>query len=286
MELEKDVKSILEERFREWKDRFFRNVEEYIEKIRTAKTEEKIMKTKRDLLIYIVDNLPLYNKYSPFCLIYDGNCSECSYAKHHGDCHEYDSDYKRIVRAKNDLVDVLRLYYKGEKYSFTSTVKYLFEKVRDVYKDILEILGEDERKKIDDIMESMEIVIKRYAYVIEDKGTKVCKEVQKWVVDNLEAWKRKFFEKIDIRIEEIEKAKTIEEFMYAKKNLLQDVIMELPLDGNLCYFCKMYRCYECTYNIYHGNCYIDGSDYRKIQNMKGELLAALDHYYTGETYLT
>ena len=283
MELEKDVKSILEERFREWKDRFFRNVEEYIEKIRTAKTEEKIMKTKRDLLIYIVDNLPLYNKYSPFCLIYDGNCSECSYAKHHGDCHEYDSDYKRIVRAKNDLVDVLRLYYKGEKYSFTSTVKYLFEKVRDVYKDILEILGEDERKKIDDIMESMEIVIKRYAYVIEDKGTKVCKEVQEKLVNNLETWKAWFFSKINNHIQKIEKAETIEEFMYAKKQLLEDIVISMPLTGDVCYFCIKNECYECVYAVYH-SCYKKDNDYVKILNASERLLDMLDHYYTGETY--
>ena len=283
MELEKDVKSILEERFKEWKDQFFKNVERYIEKIKTAKTEEEVMEAKRDLLISIIENLPLSKKYCSFCLIYSNNCNECSYAKYHGDCREYDSDYSRMLRAKNNFIDALKLYYKGEKYSFTSIVKYLLEKVRDVCE---ETFSEDEREKIEELEELLEIVeiVDNHAYVlIDNKGTKVSKEVQKKLVDDLEAWKARFFEKINVRLRKIEEADTVEEYVYAKKRLLECIVVSLPIGASACYFCKKYKCCECTYAVYHGNCYESDSDYRKIVDAQEEMLDAIDSY-AGEIY--
>ncbi len=284
MELGKDVKSILEERFREWRDRFFRDVERYIKKIRTAKTEEEIMEAKRDLLVSIVQNLPLSKKYCPFCLIYNSNCDKCSHAKQHGDCHEYDSDYSIMLRARNNFIDALKLYYKGEKYSFTSMVKYLLEKVRDVYENVNEeTLSEDKREKIEKLLEIVEIVDNHAYVLIDNKGTRVSKEVQKKLVDDLEAWKARFFEKIDVQLKKIEEADTIEEYVYAKKRLSECIVVSLPIGASACYFCKKYKCCECTYAVYHGNCYESDSDYRKIVNAQEEMLDAIDPY-VGEIY--
>lgn len=33
----------------------------------------------------------------PFCFRHEDNCSECSYAKIHGECNDKDSDYKKSI---------------------------------------------------------------------------------------------------------------------------------------------------------------------------------------------
>ena len=268
---------LMKERFRRWKNQYFRDVERYLDKIRTAKTEEEIMEAKRDLLISIVENLPLSKKYCPFCLIYSNNCNECSYAEQHGDCHEYDSDYSRIVRAKNDLVDALKLYYKGEKYSFVPIAKHLLEKIRDVYENVIRVNEEmlDEREKIEELLEIVEIVDRHADVLIDNEGTRVSKEVQEKLVNNLEAWKAEFFEKIDIHVKKIEEADTVKEYVYAKKRLLECIVTSLPIGTGACYFCKKYRCCECTYAVYHGNCYMSSSDYGKITDAQERLLDAI-----------
>lgn len=87
-----------------------------IERIEDADTVEEIMDAKCDLLKAIVDEMPLNIAACYFCLINYPTCSECQYAKKHGDCNRSDSTYDKIQTAKQRLHDELEVYYYGESY--------------------------------------------------------------------------------------------------------------------------------------------------------------------------
>jgi len=92
-----------------------------------------------------------------------------------------------------------------------------------------------------------------------------------------------------VAVEAIERAGKPEEVMQAKKDLLKDIVGELPIDETDCYFCQLQGlgngCEGCDYKKFHGGrCADEGSDYKKIADATHKLEDALSTYYSGESY--
>ena len=88
-----------------------------IGEIKKAKSVEWIMKIKKQLLLDLVNYLPLGTNSCYFCLLHS-NCISCEYAKHHKICTEKNSDYKKIRNAQDNLYNTIKdnYYRDGEKY--------------------------------------------------------------------------------------------------------------------------------------------------------------------------
>ena len=111
------------------------------------------------------------------------------------------------------------------------------------------------------------------------------------LVENLNDWKEKIEHITETEIKAIKKAKTLEEVMSEKQNLLKKLIKNLPLNSDECIFCIMVddadcpKCLtKCQYAKYHEICRSPVSDYQKIKNAQEELLDKLSLYYKDEKY--
>ena len=121
MKVDKIVVDRLVENLKRNRDNIFDIYTSYIEDIEDAGSVEEIMKVKQDLLVELVDKLPLFNAVCYFCLLQSRlglmNCEKCMYGKIHGICMNKNSDYGKIIDMKDRFIDVISsLYYKGEKY--------------------------------------------------------------------------------------------------------------------------------------------------------------------------
>jgi len=94
---------------------------------RMAKVEsvEKLMKLKKEMLLWWIRLIPLGRSHCYFCLKAERSeyypmelCPDCEYAKIHGNCTEDDSDYSKIEKALALLEKrIEKLYVKrGERY--------------------------------------------------------------------------------------------------------------------------------------------------------------------------
>ena|SRR4030043_2489851 len=90
----------------------------YIKEISRCRTVEEVMRSKRDLLIHLTNEIfPLYGDTCYFCIEVNGNCKNCKFAKFHKRCESNEkSDYKKIIRAINKLERTFDNYYRGEVY--------------------------------------------------------------------------------------------------------------------------------------------------------------------------
>lgn len=84
--------------------------------------EEDILAAKRDMMIAVVEGLPLDNPDCYFCVAKIFNeiptCLDCPYKKMHGNCYETDSDFKKIIKAKEALISALHSYHRdGDTYA-------------------------------------------------------------------------------------------------------------------------------------------------------------------------
>jgi hypothetical protein len=89
-----------------------------IKEFSRCRTAEEVMRTKRDLLIHLTNEIfPLYGDTCYFCIDTNGNCKICKFAKFHKKCESNEkSDYKKIIRAIDKLGLAFENYYRGEIY--------------------------------------------------------------------------------------------------------------------------------------------------------------------------
>jgi len=122
MRINKRVRKKLLDNFKELKELHISNLKQWEEYIRTTETVEELMRQKKEILVNLINCLPLGFKQCYFCLLHDfeknfENCYNCLYAKHHGICTHGDSDFAKIVGPLSELKwGILSFYYKGEKY--------------------------------------------------------------------------------------------------------------------------------------------------------------------------
>jgi len=121
----------------------------------------------------------------------------------------------------------------------------------------------------------------------------VNEEIRKELVKNLKEWQKELNYHIELCIKEIENAKTVEDIMRYKRNLLYICVRELPLQVGVCYFCLLYKdkekneldCKNCEYGKIHGICLEPGSDYQIILKRKKNLLNEIDFsYFNNDKY--
>lgn len=109
------IRDLLMERVDELKDLYVGIFNRYKRRLEDAKTVEDIMIAKRRMTISITKWMPLSAYHCYFCNIdseeYDEDkCENCEYTKTHGECHEEDSVFMKIIRAKSVLIEQLRKY--------------------------------------------------------------------------------------------------------------------------------------------------------------------------------
>ena len=126
MEIDEEVR---QELIKNLKDRLalFNNfITRIIRRMAKVQSVEKLMKLKKELLLWWIRLIPLGPGHCYFCLKDKLNesysslrCSNCEYARIHGNCTEDDSDYSKIVRALALLEKrIEKLYVKrGERYT-------------------------------------------------------------------------------------------------------------------------------------------------------------------------
>jgi len=84
----------------------------------------------------------------------------------------------------------------------------------------------------------------------------------------------------------LENAETVEDIVKFKQSFLVDYLHSIPLKANYCYFClENPYCVACVYAKYHKNCNYGDSDWKKINDMRCDLMTKIDsEYYRGEEY--
>ncbi|RLE48715.1 MAG: hypothetical protein DRJ18_01445 [Candidatus Methanomethylicota archaeon] len=97
-----------------------------IRRMAKVQSVEKLMKLKKELLLWWIRFIPLGLGHCYFCLKDKLNesysslrCSNCEYARIHGKCTEDSSDYMKIVKTLERLEKKIeKLYFKrGERYT-------------------------------------------------------------------------------------------------------------------------------------------------------------------------
>lgn len=100
---------------------FNHRIEYYLKRLEKAETVEEVMEIKQQILALWVFYIPLRGDTCYFCIkcrdVLDVNCDSCEYAKHHGNCAEKDSSWRKINSLRWKLHDLINEeYYKGESY--------------------------------------------------------------------------------------------------------------------------------------------------------------------------
>ena len=114
MKVDKSTRETLIENFEAWHKRLEERYKLFTEILKDAEEVEDLMSAKKDLLLWIVEDLPIVSDTCYFCLAFD--CENCPYAKTHGECFLVLSDWQSIKDARSELRDKLYNYYKGESY--------------------------------------------------------------------------------------------------------------------------------------------------------------------------
>lgn len=118
----KKIKNELVERAKSVKQEYIDIVDVYIKDLNLARSIEGIMRAKQRLLFFLTSALPTTSHHCYFCIESTNTfpiCSFCKYAKYHGGkCTEKYSDFFKMRKAKQELLNIIRIdYYKGEKYN-------------------------------------------------------------------------------------------------------------------------------------------------------------------------
>lgn len=85
----------------------------------------------------------------------------------------------------------------------------------------------------------------------------------------------------------VDDAKSIDEVMSAKRDLMVTIVDNIPVTDQTCYFCvynggDAHSCFNCSYGKAHGKCASPNSIWRGIANMKSKLATFISiHYWTG-----
>lgn len=87
-------------------------------KMESARTANGVMKAKKQLLIDILENVPLHSGACYFCVVKESipgeNCMTCEYGKKHGMCYpgnEKRSTFDKISSTIEDLMCLIRDTY-------------------------------------------------------------------------------------------------------------------------------------------------------------------------------
>jgi len=115
---------------------------------------------------------------------------------------------------------------------------------------------------------------------------KVENKIRIRLVYNLRRRRSMFLEISRGIIMKILKAKTVEEIMELKRDLLKAYVDLMPMGVDCCYFCMLRgpNCDRCEYGRVHGFCPELGSDYSDLVNAREDLRKAIAKYYKGESY--
>ena len=122
---------------------------------------------------------------------------------------------------------------------------------------------------------------------------KIKQKPEKYIVENIKEGLRNWFyaiEDIKDKYEEgFEKAETINELMQLKKELLINILEELPLNPTTCYFCiknhynyQSTICKTCEYGKEYGICAKANSSYDRIIHVHQHLIETIDTKYWRE----
>ena len=121
---------------------------------------------------------------------------------------------------------------------------------------------------------------------------RVEESVRTKLIANFKSWLNELDKGLKEYIEKMEKAKSVEDLMAIKRDLLLFYVNQTPTTAAYCYFCILYRdeddrvhCERCEYARYHGVCEEAGSDWRVLDSRLLSLLMLVqDRYYKGEIY--
>jgi len=124
---------------------------------------------------------------------------------------------------------------------------------------------------------------------------KVDEEIREKLIQSLQAISSTLASNISGYLKEIQVAKTVEEIMRIKRDLLVHWITLLPLEPEDCYFCLLQEkkrkenltdpCERCPYSRFHGVCDSENSDYERICNLLVKLSTEIKrNYYKNEIY--
>jgi len=89
------------------------------------------------------------------------------------------------------------------------------------------------------------------------------RKIQRELVRNLEQHIREFSHRYRFLVKKIREAKSVEEIMELKREILLFWTLELPLRSIYCYFCLLLveeDCKVCLYGKIHGTCSKKNSD--------------------------
>jgi len=117
MKADERAKEILLRELEEWFKLLKHTIKRMLEAMRETDTVETLMSLKRELLLRLIDLLPIDANHCYFCIVHHPHCKECEYAKVHGECSKEESDYYRIYSLLSMLKqEIYYNYYKGERY--------------------------------------------------------------------------------------------------------------------------------------------------------------------------
>lgn len=111
---------------------------------------------------------------------------------------------------------------------------------------------------------------------------KLDKSAVKRVIKELSRKEREINVILSTAQEVMASAKTVNEVMCAKRNLLGSWITAMPLNVDSCYFCVAYDfdCNKCPYKKTHGDCTCDrDGSYQKIQHAQDTLRDMVEELY-------
>lgn len=229
--------------------------EKSIEKIKTAKNINSIMCEKRLLLSRLVKTLPTAIGSCYFCL--EGRQSRdfsgyCTYCN-------YGMEFGNCIEEEDSVYHKI-IEARGALVKVITS--YWF---KDSAQGVSEMENKRWKKPNKDIVKQ---IVRAFKKAEEE--------------DN------RFFGEC---IREIENAKNIDSIMYAKRDLLANLAINLPLDSASCYFCHQENertknfikdCVPCEYGKEFGMCTYDGDAvYGKILSARSHLLGAIMSYWYG-----
>lgn len=120
----------------------------------------------------------------------------------------------------------------------------------------------------------------------EFKDKKDLEENKQEIVEAFKYAKQGFTSIFNSAIKALEEAESVNEIMVAKKELLLNLIEELPLGGDTCIFCEMYddRCSLCDYAHKYGHrvCNSKNSSWATIQDAQDTLKNVIEREYWSE----
>jgi len=121
---------------------------------------------------------------------------------------------------------------------------------------------------------------------------KADKEIVGVMIDNLQGNLENFVDEIKYHIKCLKRARSVEEVMMIKRDILRAWVAYMPLSSGTCYFCIAHEkesgridCEECEYAKYHGICEDKNSSWMKSNNLRWKFSELIHkEYYKGEKY--